>query len=99
MLKRIKNGRPIIVIAIAIILISVICHSAGTRQMNAAKEEYGRAFNDTYYYWPGEVMRDRSQAGIVFGVCILIWGGALEYKRKKDNSGTPKVVDLLEEEK
>ena len=30
--------------------------------MDAAKKEYGRSFNETYYYWPGEELRDRGQA-------------------------------------
>ena len=92
-MKKIKNGKPIIVIAVAVIIISSIVFAVGHSQMKAAQEEYGRSFNATYYYWPGEELRDRASAGIVIGACLLIWGVVLTVQAKKDTN----VKDLLAE--
>ena len=99
MLKNIKSGKPIIAIAIAVIIISAIFCAVGQSRMDAAKAEYGYAFNETYYYWPGEQMRDHSQAGIALGVCLLVWGCVLEYQRKKDVHSKEPIKDLLKEDK
>ena len=90
-MKKVKNGKPIIIIAIVVIVISSIVCAVGQGQMNAAKEQYGRSFNELYYYWPGEQMRDGAGAGIAVGVCILIWGVVLTVQAKKDS----KMTDLL----
>ena len=90
-MRKPKNGKPIIVIAILVIVICGIVCAVGQSQMNAAKEEYGRSFNATYYYWPGEQMRDTAGAWVAIGVCILIWGVVLTVQAKKDAN----VKDLL----